>query len=182
MSLPPPPRMTPELKYSTQPPTCRAVCEYGADGAVRVTIPPVVHRPIGKIILAASVLGLLLSASLLACEYFAASSGSILSFLALVVGSVSIATLSITLWMGFRWTIVQADAAGLSLELRGLLGTRRRFWPRGEITGLRKAVSLYVLGPGGVRLGKIDATDPREERWLMAVLGRALNVPIHAAL
>jgi len=63
------------------------------------------------------------------------------------------------------------------VDLRGLLIKRHHFYPREQIGDLRKMVSLLIFDPTGRRIGKIDATDPREEIWLMEVLRHALNLP-----
>jgi hypothetical protein len=96
---------------------------------------------------------------------------------AIILNAVSYGTLAATLWMGFRWTIIEAGPEGLRLELRGLMLKRQRFFPREGINRLRKTESLLLYGPNNHVIGKIDATDPAEEIWLMETLRQALNLP-----
>ena len=166
------------LEYSRQPPHSLASCERLPDGGVRITIPPPLHRRMVQIILAGQILGCIAGPPLLALVLFGALPSFPELFLAAAtITAVAYATLVPTLWMGFRWTIVQAGPDGLRLELRGLLLKRGWFLPRQRIGRLHKRVSLLIYDPFGRRIGKIDATDPTEEMWIMEMLRRALNLP-----
>jgi hypothetical protein len=168
------------LQYSRQPPGSIAQIEFRDDGGVRITIPPPIRRPLGKILLAGQVFGCIAGPLLwVACkQIFSFDRAVALGFLAMIVTSVSFATLPVTLWMGMRWTLIEAGAEGLHLHLRGLVSNRNWFLPREKIGSLKKNVSLIVYDPHGRRIAKIDATTPKEEIWVMEMLGRAMNVPI----
>ena len=166
------------LCYSNQPPSSLAVCERLGEQGVRVSIPPPVHRTMVKIILIVEILGCLMGPPLLVVAFLGwLPQIPFLMLLASTLTAVAYATLAITLWMGFRWTIVEAGPEGLRVELRGLLIKRQHFYAREQIGDLRKMVSLLIFDPHGRQIGKIDATDPREEIWLMEVLRHALNLP-----
>jgi len=89
----------------------------------------------------------------------------------------ALAGLAVSLWMGFRWTIIEAGPEGLRMELRGLLFTRRWFVPRQRIRRIAWFVSLWVIGPHGLPLRRIDGTDQTEDRWILEILTRALAIP-----
>lgn len=164
----------PLVEYSRLPSGSLSSLEVLPNGGVRITIPPMLRRRIGTIALVITSIGVSLSLLVLLAPL-----PKILDTVRLLAVSIflpSIACLVVTLWMGFRRTIIEADESGLRLELRGLLLTRRKFWPREQITSLRKRISLQIVGVGGAVIGKIDATDPTEERWLLEVLRTSLGI------
>lgn len=168
----------PSLAYATHPPGSLAWCEAGSEGSVIVRIPPILKRPLGKGVLALTVLGTLGAIALsIAMVIGAIGWNLLLNVLVFGVGTASIVCMAITLWMGFRWTIIDAGPWGLRLQLKGLFSNRTKLWPRHEIADLRKDVSLRVIGVYGNPIGKIDATTPAEERWVMEVLRQALGLP-----
>jgi hypothetical protein len=150
------------------------------------------RRPLGKIILSAQIIGCIVGPLLfLAGSLFAAPATNhapvylrvvalvahALIYLSSVITAVSYGTLIVTLVMGFRWTIIEASRDGLQLHLRGPMQRRGWFLQRAQIASLHKGTSLEVLDTAGRRIGKIDATTAAEERWVMAILGRVLDLP-----
>ena len=168
------------LQYSRQPPGSIAQVEYRTDGGVRISIPPPIKRPLGKIILAGQIVGCVVGPLLwVACKnVFSFDLAAALGLLSMLITGVSFSTLVVMLWMGMRWTLIEAGPDGLRLHLRGLLSNRNWFLPREQIGSLKKKVSLIVYDPHGRRIAKIDATTPAEEIWVMEMLGRAMNVPV----
>jgi hypothetical protein len=167
-----------QLEYARQPAGSIASCQYRGDGGVVITIPPIVQRTLGKVVLAISGAGVVVGLAL-----FGLADWAIVSWfplLALPAGLIlfpSISSIVVTLWMGLRWTIIEADPEGLRLELRGRLWTRRWFVPRDRIGRLRLRGCIHVLDPHGRRLRRIDATNGAEEMWVLEVLTRALAIP-----
>jgi hypothetical protein len=166
MTAPP----TRPLGYSSQPPNSLAVLERIGEHGVRVSIPPPMRRTFIKLLFVAEILGCLTGPPLflLSLDHHA-----FLMPFGSVVTTVAFTTLVITLRMGFRWTIIEAGPEGICVDLRGLFVKRQRFYPRDQIGDLRKLVSLVILDRAGRPLGKIDATDPNEEMWLMHVVREA---------
>jgi hypothetical protein len=174
--LPPPPL---ELQYARQPPGSLASCQYRGDGGVIITIPPMLHRRMVKVALAIVCLSIVsgLVLFILALAVIPFRWAGIVEFLGIVLTLPALAGLVVTLWMGMRWTIIEAGPEGLRLELRGLLFTRRWFVERGRIARLRSFVSIWVIGRSGLPLRRIDATDRTEDKWVMEILTRALASP-----
>ena len=177
-ATPPPPLPPCELQYARQPPRSLASCQYRGDGGVIIVIPPVIQRTMGKVALAlefAAILGggvLLVAAVLAPLRYL-----SLLLFLSSLMALPALAGLVVTLWMGFRWTVIEAGPEGLRMELRGLLFTRRWFVERARIARLRWLVSIWVIGHRGLPLRRIDASDSTEDAWVLEVLTQALALP-----
>jgi hypothetical protein len=167
-----------ELQYARQPPSSLASCQYRGDGGVIIVIPPIVKRTLGKVVLVIAGAGVIIGPLL----FIAALLGPLQRFPWLMfVGSVlalpSLAGICVTLWMGFRWTIIEAGTEGVRIELRGLLTTRRRFIERDRIGRLKHLVSIWFVDAHGLPLGRVDATDQAEEAWVMEILTRALAIP-----
>lgn len=166
------------LEYNRQPRGSLAWCEAGPAGSVVIRVPPVLKRPLGKVALLVTATGIIIATTIpLAGIAGIISRHLALLWVALIIGMPSVACLVITLWMGFRWTIIDAGPWGLRLQLKGLLFERTQVWPRPAIRDLRKDVSLKVIGLDGTPIGKIDVTTPAEERWVMEVLRQAMNLP-----
>ena len=163
------------LDYSQQPSGSLAICEFGPDGSVRVQVPPPLHRRVFKVVLGAEILAAAAGAALVALV--SRDGHPALYGLALVLSWVGLVTSSMTLWMGLRWTIIEAGRDGLRLKLRGPIQRREHFVPRDQIAQLLKRTSLLVLDARGQLIIKIDVTTPAEERWLMALLNHALRLP-----
>ena len=167
-----------QLEYARQPAGSIASCQYRGDGGVVITIPPIVQRTLGKVVLAISGAGVVVGFAL-----FGLADWAIVSWfplLALPAGFLlfpSIGSIVITLWMGLRWTIIEAGPEGLRLELRGRFWTRRWFVPRDQIGRLRQRGCIYILDARGRKLRRIDATNGAEETWVMEILTRALAIP-----
>jgi hypothetical protein len=169
-----------QLQYARQPQGSLASCQYRGDGGVIIVIPPIVQRTLGKVVLALAGLGVVGGATLMALAFAGPVPllwAPIVAFLGLLVALPAISSIGITLWMGLRWTIIEAGPEGLRLELRGLLATRRWFIPRQQIGRLHQFGRILVLDPYGRKLKRIDATDRAEEIWVMEVLTRALAIP-----
>ena len=168
----------PQLQYARHPHNSLASCQYRGDGGVIIVIPPIIQRPMGKFVLAIALLAIVGGATLLALVIGGPLQGfPILGFLGFILILPSISSICITLWMGLRWTILEAGPEGLRLELRGLLGTRRWFIPRDQIGRLYQFGRILVIDPYGRKLKRIDATDKAEEVWVLEVLTRALAIP-----
>ena len=167
------------LEYARQPSSSLASLQYRADGGVVIVIPPFVRRAQGKLALAAACAGVVggpvLGATALAVASWQLAIAGLL--LAIVITGGAIAALCVTLWMGLRWTVVEAGPEGLRRELRGLLMTRRWFIPRSQIGQLRAGLWIRVFDAHGRRLGRIDGMDAAEEAWLVEVLTRVLALP-----
>jgi hypothetical protein len=155
------------LEYSTQPSNSLAVLERLDEHRVRVSMPPPIGRSWVKVVFVAQILGCLSGPSLLVLS---TRGLSLLAYVGIVVTMLAASTLVTMLRMAFRWTIVEVGPDGIRVDLRGPCFTRRRFYPREQIGGVRKAISILILDRAGRRLGKIDATDWREEIWLTRVL------------
>ena len=181
-ALPPTPGPPPnlQLQYARQPRGSIASCQYRGDGGVIIVIPPIVQRTLGKIVLAIAGLGVVGGVTLIAIAIAGLVPfqwAPIVGFVGFVLMGPSISSICITLWMGLRWTIIEAGLEGLRLELRGLLGTRRWFIERERIGRLHQFGRILVLDPRGRKLKRIDATDKAEEVWVMEILTRALAIP-----
>ena len=175
---PPPPLPPLQLQYARQPKGSIASCQYRGDGGVIIVIPPMLQRTIGKVALAIECACIILGSAL----WVAAVAGPLRGypgsdFFGSVLVLPALGGLAVTLWMGFRWTIIEAGPEGLRLELRGLLWTRRRFIERDRIGALRQGVSIRVVDAYGRSLGRIDATNRAEDTWVREILTRALAIP-----
>jgi len=169
-----------QLEYARHPPGSIASCQYRGDGGVIIVIPPIVQRRMGKIVLGLAGLGIVVGAMLIAIAFAPSvplQYAPLLVFIGFILIGPSISSICITLWMGLRWTIIEAGLEGLRLELRGLLATRRWFIPRERIGRLYQFGRILVLDPRGRKLKRIDATDKAEEVWVMEILTRALAIP-----
>jgi hypothetical protein len=169
-----------QLQYARQPRNSLASCQYRGDGGVIVVIPPIVHRTLGKVVLGLAGLGIVGGAVLIAGAFAPSVPlryAPLLVFIGFILIGPSISSICVTLWMGLRWTTIEAGPDGLRLELRGLLATRRWFIERERIGRLHQFGRILVLDPRGRKLKRIDATDKAEEVWVMEVLTRALAIP-----
>jgi hypothetical protein len=167
-----------ELQYARQPPRSLASCRYRGDGGVIIIIPPVLRRRMGKVTLAVEC-AVILAAVLIVIgmEFGPLRSMPWIGLVPTCLAPPALAGLVVTLWMGFRWTIIEAGPEGLRLKLRGLLFTRRWFVERARIARLGSFVSIWVIGHSGLPLRHIDATDQVEDAWVMEVLTQALALP-----
>jgi hypothetical protein len=167
-----------QLQYARQPPSSLASCQYRGDGGVIIVIPPMVQRRFVKVALTLACAGVIVGPLI----FVAAVVGPLqrlplLTLLSSIITFPALAAVCVTLWMGFRWTIIEAGREGLRVELRGLLTTRRRFIERERIGRLKHLVSIWILDARGWPLGRVDATDQTEDAWVMEVLTRALAIP-----
>ena len=167
-----------QLQYARQPANSLASCQYRGDGGVIIVIPPMVQRRLGKIALVLGCAGSILGPLIFVAAIVGPLQGlPLLTLLSSIITFPALAAVCVTLWMGFRWTVIEAGREGLRIELRGLIATRRRFIERERIGRLKHLVSIWVLDARGWPLGRMDATDQREDAWVMEVLTRALGIP-----
>lgn len=90
--------------------------------------------------------------------------------------------------MGRRTATLEVDTARLSVETRGLFGTKRREWTRADLTAIRAdasgmevndrpVIELQIHPRFGKKAGLLGGRNEAELRWMTTRLRHALNVP-----
>ena len=103
--------------------------------------------------------------------------------------AIGLGLLASAIHLGRRTATLEVDAGRLCVETRGLFGTKRREWTRGDVSAIRAdasgmevneqpVIELQIHPRAGKKVGLLAGRKEEELRSMATRLRQALNVPV----